>query len=184
MAACGLLRILAVASVAQALVAPRAAAPQRAAATARRALDPTLVVANAEEALGGVVGFLPFIAIPGVLVGIPFLVYQRLASLEGDDYTDTVFTTRDPPRRGAPVDRRRDEELSYSELEAKYGEPTLKKEMGLMTPEPEPEPAGFSLPAFSLPEFSNPFEAPPPPPEEPAAAEPEYEEVPFKFPWE
>ena len=69
-------------------------------------------------------------AIPGVVVGIPFLVFNRLKDLEGDAYTETVFTDKQPPRRpGAePVMRKRDIDMSYAELEAKYGEATLFKD--------------------------------------------------------
>ncbi len=60
-------------------------------------------------------------AIPGVLVGIPFLVFNRLKDLEGDAYTETVFTDKQPPRRpGAePVVRKKDIDMSYEELEQK-----------------------------------------------------------------
>ena len=59
-------------------------APQRCVALKADLLESTLCLANAEEALGGVIGYLPFIAIPGVVLGIPFLAYKRLESVDGE----------------------------------------------------------------------------------------------------
>ena len=85
----------------QAFQPPRRTPPPRHTmqADAASILDSTLSLANSEEFLGGIVGFLPFIAIPGVVVGIPFLAFNRLKDLEGDAYTETVFTDKQPPRR-------------------------------------------------------------------------------------
>ena len=141
-------------------------------ADAASILDSTLALANAEEFLGGIVGFLPLIAIPGVLVGIPFLVFNRLKDLEGDAYTETVFTDKQPPRRpGAePVVRKKDIDMSYAELEQKYGEATLFKE----DPPPSATPANEP---FALPELPNPFGggAAPPPKYEAPPSQPEEE---------
>ena len=138
-------------------------------------LDSTLSLANSEEFLGGIVGFLPLIAIPGVVVGIPFLAFNRLKDLEGDAYTETVFTDKQPPRRpGAePVVRKRDIDMTYAELEAKYGEATLFKD------DPPPKPPVNE--PFALPELPNPFGggAAPPPQYEAPPAQPEEE---FKLP--
>ena len=144
-------------------------------ADAASILDSTLSLANSEEFLGGIVGFLPLIAIPGVLVGIPFLVFNRLKDLEGDAYTETVFTDKQPPRRpGAePVVRKRDIDMTYAELEAKYGEATLFKD----DPPPSATPANEP---FALPELPNPFAGGAPPPKyEAPPAQPEEE---FKLP--
>ena len=145
-------------------------------ADAASILDSTLSLANSEEFLGGIVGFLPFIAIPGVVVGIPFLAFNRLKDLEGDAYTETVFTDKQPPRRpGAePVVRKRDIDMTYAELEAKYGEATLFKD----DPPPSATPANEP---FALPELPNPFGggAAPPPKYEAPPAQPEEE---FKLP--
>ena len=161
--ACSLCSLLA---LCQAFQLPRSTPPARHPRTAVNAdlLDSTLALANAEEFLGGIVGFLPLIAIPGVLVGIPFLVFNRLKDLEGDAYTETVFTDKQPPRRpGAePVVRKKDIDMSYAELEQKYGEATLFKE------DPPPSAAPADAP-FALPELPNPFgggAAPPSQPEE------------------
>ena len=99
-------------------------------------------------------------AIPGVVIGIPFLAFNRLKDLEGDAYTETVFTDKQPPRRpGAePVVRKRDIDMTYAELEAKYGEATLFKDDLPPSATPANEP-------FALPELPNPFgggAAPPP----------------------
>ena len=153
---------------------PRSATQPRHPRTAVNAdlLDTTLALANAEEFLGGIVGFLPLIAIPGVLVGIPFLVFNRLKDLEGDAYTETVFTDKQPPRRpGAePVVRKKDIDMSYAELEQKYGEATLFKE------DPPPSAAPANEP-FALPELPNPFGggAAPPPKYEAPPSQPEEE---------
>ena len=158
----------------QAFQLPRSATPPRHPRTAVDAdlLDSTLALANAEEFLGGIVGFLPLIAIPGVLVGIPFLVFNRLKDLEGDAYTETVFTDKQPPRRpGAePVVRKKDIDMSYAELEQKYGEATLFKE------HPPPSAAPADAP-FALPELPNPFGggAAPPPKYEAPPSQPEEE---------
>ena len=157
----------------QAFQLPRSATPRhpRTAVNADL-LDSTLSLANAEEFLGGIVGFLPLIAIPGVLVGIPFLVFNRLKDLEGDAYTETVFTDKQPPRRpGAePVVRKKDIDMSYAELEQKYGEATLFKE------DPPPSAAPADAP-FALPELPNPFGggAAPPPKYEAPPSQPEEE---------
>jgi len=115
-------------------------------------------------------------AIPGVVVGIPFLAFNRLKDLEGDAYTETVFTDKQPPRRpGAePVVRKRDIDMTYAELEAKYGEATLFKD----DPPPSATPANEP---FALPELPNPFGggAAPPPRSEAPPAQPEEE---FKLP--
>ena len=115
-------------------------------------------------------------AIPGVVVGIPFLAFNRLKDLEGDAYTETVFTDKQPPRRpGAePVVRKRDIDMTYAELEAKYGEATLFKD----DPPPSATPANEP---FALPELPNPFAggAPPPKYEAPPPSQPEEE---FKLP--
>ena len=154
--------------------------------------ETTLVVADAESALGSLVKFLPFVAVPGVVVGIPFLVYTRLAALEGDDYTGTVFTDKDPPRKYYPgqddnagPSKRQLEELSYEELRDKFGDPTLMDSMPRAPePEPEPEPPAFELPAFELPSFFGSAPSAPEPAPEPEP-EPELEEEPpFKFPWQ
>ena len=142
-------------------------------ADAASILDSTLALANAEEFLGGIVGFLPLIAIPGVLVGIPFLVFNRLKDLEGDAYTETVFTEKQPPRRpGAePVVRKKDIDMSYAELEQKYGEATLFKEDAPPKP-PVNEP--FALPELpSFPSFGG--DAPAPPKYEAPPSQPEEE---------
>jgi hypothetical protein len=158
----------------QAFQLPRSATQPRHPRTAVNAdlLDSTLALANAEEFLGGIVGFLPLIAIPGVLVGIPFLVFNRLKDLEGDAYTETVFTDKQPPRRpGAePVVRKKDIDMSYAELEQKYGEATLFKE------DPPPSAAPADAP-FALPELPNPFGggAAPPPKYEAPPSQPEEE---------
>ena len=158
----------------QAFQLPRSATRPRHPRTAVNAdlLDSTLALANAEEFLGGIVGFLPLIAIPGVLVGIPFLVFNRLKDLEGDAYTETVFTDKQPPRRpGAePVVRKKDIDMSYAELEQKYGEATLFKE------DPPPSAAPADAP-FALPELPNPFGggAAPPPKYEAPSSQPEEE---------
>ena len=158
----------------QAFQLPRSATQPRHPRTAVNAdlLDSTLALANAEEFLGGIVGFLPLIAIPGVLIGIPFLVFNRLKDLEGDAYTETVFTDKQPPRRpGAePVVRKKDIDMSYAELEQKYGEATLFKE------DPPPSAAPADAP-FALPELPNPFGggAPAPPRYEAPPAQPEEE---------
>ena len=136
-------------------------------------LDSTLALANAEPVDGGIVGFLPLIAIPGVLVGIPFLVFNRLKDLEGDAYTETVFTDKQPPRRpGAePVVRKKDIDMSYAELEQKYGEATLFKE------DPPPSSAAPADAPFALPELPNPLRggAAPPPKYEAPPSQPEEE---------
>ena len=158
----------------QAFQPPRITPPPRHTmhADAASILDSTLALANAEEFLGGIVGFLPLIAIPGVLVGIPFLVFNRLKDLEGDAYTETVFTEKQPPRRpGAePVVRKKDIDMSYAELEQKYGEATLFKE------DPPPSAAPADAP-FALPELPNPFGggAAPPPKYEAPSSQPEEE---------
>ena len=144
-------------------------------ADAASILDSTLSLANSEEFLGGIVGFLPLIAIPGVVVGIPFLAFNRLKDLEGDAYTETVFTDKQPPRRpGAePVVRKRDIDMTYAELEAKYGEATLFKD----DPPPSATPANEP---FALPELPNPFAGGAPPPKyEAPPSQPEEE---FKLP--
>ena len=162
----------------QAFQPPRLTPPPRHTmhADAASILDSTLSLANSEEFLGGIVGFLPLIAIPGVVVGIPFLAFNRLKDLEGDAYTETVFTDKQPPRRpGAePVVRKRDIDMTYAELEAKYGEATLFKD----DPPPSATPANEP---FALPELPNPFAggAPPPKYEAPPPAQPEEE---FKLP--
>ena len=169
--ACSLCSLLA---LCQAFQLPRSTPPARHPRTAVNAdlLDSTLALANAEEFLGGIVGFLPLIAIPGVLVGIPFLVFNRLKDLEGDAYTETVFTDKQPPRRpGAePVVRKKDIDMSYAELEQKYGEATLFKE------DPPPSAAPADAP-FALPELPNPFGggAAPPPKYEAPSSQPEEE---------
>ena len=157
---------------------PRSTPPPRHTmhADAASILDSTLSLANSEEFLGGIVGFLPLIAIPGVVIGIPFLAFNRLKDLEGDAYTETVFTDKQPPRRpGAePVVRKRDIDMTYAELEAKYGEATLFKD----DPPPSATPANEP---FALPELPNPFGggAAPPPRSEAPPAQPEEE---FKLP--
>jgi len=137
----------------------------RGATKAAALADATLLVADAESAMAGVVGFLPFIAIPGVLFGLPFAAYKRLESVEGSDYTDTVFTSADPPRRAGQeesISNAEKNSLSYEELSDRYGTPGLNKEAGLgrgFEPEPEPAPeqsGGFQLPAFELPKFELP----------------------------
>ena len=115
-------------------------------------------------------------AIPGVVIGIPLLAFNRLKDLEGDAYTETVFTDKQPPRRpGAePVVRKRDIDMTYAELEAKYGEATLFKD----DPPPSATPANEP---FALPELPNPFGggAAPAPRSEAPPAQPEEE---FKLP--
>ena len=152
---------------------PRLTPPPRHPRTAVNAdlLDSTLSLANSEEFLGGIVGFLPLIAIPGVVIGIPFLAFNRLKDLEGDAYTETVFTDKQPPRRpGAePVVRKKDIDMSYAELEQKYGEATLFKE--------DPPPSAPVNEPFALPELPNPFGggAAPPPKYEAPSSQPEEE---------
>ena len=126
-----------------------------------------MLVADAEAALGGVVKFLPLIAIPGVVAGIPYLVYKRLSQLEGEDYTETVFTDKDPPRRYDPrnkVNSKRNqdiEDLTYDELSEAFGDPGLRGDgqgRGFADPEPEEEEASpFKLPEIKLPDFKLPF---------------------------
>ena len=169
--ACSLCSLLA---LCQAFQLPRSTPPARHPRTAVNAdlLDSTLALANAEEFLGGIVGFLPLIAIPGVLVGIPFLVFNRLKDLEGDAYTETVFTDKQPPRRpGEPVVRKKDIDMSYAELEQKYGEATLFKDDAPPKP-PVNEP--FALPELpSFPSFGG--DAPAPPKYEAPPSQPEEE---------
>jgi len=108
-----------------------------------------------------------------VLVGIPFLVFNRLKDLEGDAYTETVFTDKQPPRRpGAePVVRKKDIDMSYAELEQKYGEATLFKDDAPPKP-PVNEP--FALPELpSFPSFGG--DAPAPPKYEAPPSQPEEE---------
>ena len=191
---------------------PRPAAPMRCLHAAPvDLLESTLRLANAEEALGGVIGYLPFIAIPGVVLGIPFLAYKRLESVDGEAYTETVFTEKAPPRQREPVMRKKDEDMTYAELEAKYGETTSVG--GAKYGEDEPAPAKapdapFAFPnpvaggaeaappaydapppaeeEYKLPSFPNPFGGPPA--REPVFADEEEDEPaaeePFKFPWQ
>ena len=187
------LPLLLAASLADAFQAPagraRRCAPRPALA------ESSLVLADAEAALGGVVKFLPFLGIPAVVVGIPFVVYKRLSALEGDDYTDSVFTDKDPYQgvkveRGGPSQREL-QELSYEELVERFGDPTLNdsesrqaaaaRQAAARAPEPAAPAPGFELPALELPKFEL-FGKPAAPAPEPAADEPAEEA--FKFPWQ
>ena len=126
----------------QAFQLPRSATQPRHPRTAVDAdlLDSTLS-ANAEEFLGGIVGFLPLIADqrvnppprhrrdassmaytddPGVLVGIPFLVFNR----EDGRRRLRRRSSRTSSLPGGPARRlvrKKDIDMSYAELEQKYG---------------------------------------------------------------
>ena len=109
-----------------------------------------------------------------MVIGIPFLAFNRLKDLEGDAYTETVFTDKQPPRRpGAePVVRKRDIDMTYAELEAKYGEATLFKDDAPPSATPANEP--FALPELpSFPSFGG--DAPAPPKYEAPPSQPEEE---------
>jgi len=97
----------------------------------------------------------------GVIVGAPYLAYQRLSNLEGADYKETIFTDALPPSSTVRVAAEEEDVSMVPEaVAAEYaqwirdGRPALRNEQGdLYAPGEAPRPAppapkkgGFKLP--------------------------------------